>query len=100
MAFHLDRPASASARSASRMAFRAASRAPWAGILALVIRPPWMVSRDFVLYMAQDYGAFLGALQILSEFEGAHFVSAPMSAADPAIRDKPPKTILPFSHFR
>ena len=83
------------------MAFRAASRAPWAGMLAPVIRPPWMVSRDFVLFMAQDYGAFLGALQILSEFEGAISCRPQwVPVLDPDIRDKPPKTILPFSHFR
>jgi hypothetical protein len=84
------------------MAFRAASRAPWAGMLAPVIRPPWMVSRDFVLFMAQDYGAFFGALQILSEFEGAISCRPQWvpPVLDPDIRDKPPKTILPFSRFR
>jgi hypothetical protein len=46
--------ASASARSASRMAFLASSRAPSALIFAPMMRPPQMTSRDLLL-MGSDY---------------------------------------------
>jgi hypothetical protein len=50
------REASASALSASRLAFCAASRAPLARICAPMIRPPQITSRDLVL-MAAHYSA-------------------------------------------